>query len=175
MQKLCPFRQHFRAGLIYTSKWGSFNILWSSTALLADESARFVHPSCLEDIGLFRAILKHCTSSSGQWKSNLEFPLTQPSFSCTQTSASMHHLVAAQGKEAKRRKTAIRGTCGAKIFKYFNNSNCIFYFFFTHSAPVFMAKISRRGERTFACARCTGGKTSAMFFFVLVNHLPNSS
>ena len=171
MQKLCPFRQHFRAGLIYTSKWGSFNILWSSTALLADESARFVHPSCLEDIGLFRAILKHCTSSSGQWKSNLEFPLTQLSFSCTQTSASVHHLVAAQGKEAKRRKTAIRGTSKAKIFKYFNNSN----WFFPHSAPVFTVKISMRGERTFACARCTGRKTSAMFLFVLVNHLPNSS
>ena len=149
MQKLCPFRQHFRVGLIYTSKWGSFNILWSSTALLADESARFVHPSCLEDIGLFRAILKHCTSSSGQWKSNLEFPLTQPSFSCTQTSASVHHLVAAQGKEAKRRKTAIRGTWEAKIFKYFNNSNCIFIFFLPFCSSFYGQNLHER--RTDIC------------------------
>lgn len=54
MRKLCPYRRHFPAGHIYTSKWGSFNILWSSAALLPDESLRFVHPSCLEDIGLFR-------------------------------------------------------------------------------------------------------------------------
>lgn len=80
MRKLCPYRRHFPAGHIYTSKWGSFNILWSSAALLPDESLRFVHPSCLEDISLFRAILQHGTSSSGQWESNLEFPLTQPPF-----------------------------------------------------------------------------------------------
>lgn len=76
MQKWCPYYQHFLDGLIYTSKWGSFNILWSSAALLLDESPRYAPPSHLEDILFVRAIFKPHTSSSpsGRWKGNLEFP-----------------------------------------------------------------------------------------------------
>lgn len=50
-----PYYQHLD-NLIYTSKWGSFNILWSSAALLADESLPSAHPPYLEDMLLFRAI-----------------------------------------------------------------------------------------------------------------------
>lgn len=174
MQKLCPYRQHFGAGLIYTSKWGSFNILWSSAALLVDDSACFVHPSCLEDISLFRAILKHCTSSSGQWKSNLEFPLTQLSFFSALKQRECASPCYGSRQKAKRRKTAVWERREAKIFKYFNSCASNTAKFFSLFFLSFMVNISTKRKRTFAGGCCTS-KTNAMFFFVLVNHLPNSS
>lgn len=61
-------------GLIYTSKCGSFNILWSSPHCWADETPCFVHPTCLEDIRVFRTILKKSRTSwpRCQWERNLE-------------------------------------------------------------------------------------------------------
>lgn len=129
----------------------------------------FVQPSCLEDISLFRAILKLCTPSSGQWKSNLKFPLTQLLFSSTQTPQLCITLLCYSRQKAKQRQMAIIERCETKIFEHFNNfaSNITVFLPFT-------VNISTRSKWTFACG-CYTRKPSAMFFFVLVNHLPNSS
>lgn len=125
MRKLCPYRRHFPAGHIYTSKWGSFNILWSSAALLPDESLRFVHPSCLEDIGLFRAILQHGTSSSGQWESNLEFPLTQPPFF---RRSNRGERAAPRHSSRQEAKTAMRERTGRWNRIWTFSPHCYFFF-----------------------------------------------
>lgn len=119
----------------------------------------FVYLFCLEDIGLFRPILKLCTPLSGQWKNNLEFPLTQlhprPHYS---DAMNVHHIVTPlkARKSKKRRKVAIGESCYAKKKK---NLWLVKQFFLS-----FVVKMSNNRKTDIFLWFLQGGKMAACSF-----------